>query len=61
MAKYENLKEEIEYNFIPETNRSSSPNDLKIFLRDPLNKTIELLFDTSKIKKIKDLKEHVNI
>lgn len=50
MAKYANLKEEVEYNVLPMN------SDLRIFIRDGLNKTNELSFDSSIIKKIKELK-----
>jgi hypothetical protein len=58
--KYENFKDDIEYNAVPQTTRSTSDDDLKIFLRDPLNKTIEVTIDRTKIVTIKDLKSHVN-
>jgi|LauGreDrversion4_2_1035121.scaffolds.fasta_scaffold974973_1 hypothetical protein len=56
--KYENLKEEVEYNVVSvdsERNQRNS-SDLKIFLRDPFNRTTQISFDYSKIIKIQDLK-----
>ena len=59
--KYENLKEEVEYNVVSEDSERNQRNssELKIFLRDPFNRTTQISFDYSKIIKIQDLKTHV--
>lgn len=56
--KYENLKEEVEYNVITVDSERIQRNshEVKIFLRDPFNKTTQISFDNSKIIKIQDLK-----
>jgi hypothetical protein len=56
--KYENLKEEVEYNVVSEDSERNQRNssELKIFLRDPFNRTTQISFDYSKIIKIQDLK-----